>query len=87
MDRLTVRMRGMLEPFMLRRLKGEVASQLTAKRHEERRVPMVPVQVRPAENLVNDSVSLHIVCSQGDPVLVWGLGIALIGRARVEVGR
>lgn len=47
MERLTLRMRGMLEPFMLRRLKGEVASQLTAKRHEERRVPMVPVQVHP----------------------------------------
>lgn len=44
MNRLTERMRGMLEPFLLRRLKSEVASQLTAKRHQERRVPMVPVQ-------------------------------------------
>ena len=44
MNRLTERMRGMLEPFLLRRLKSEVASQLTAKRHQERRIPMVPVQ-------------------------------------------
>ena len=41
---LTERVRGMLEPFMLRRLKSEVASQLTPKLQQERRVAMVPVQ-------------------------------------------
>ena len=43
-ERLTERMRAVLGPFVLRRLKCEVASQLTAKQHHEQLVSMTPEQ-------------------------------------------
>ena len=44
-ERLTERMRAVLGPFVLRRLKSEVASQLTAKQHHEQLVNMTPEQL------------------------------------------
>lgn len=41
---LTQRMKAMLSPFVLRRLKSQVASQLTAKRQHEELVSMTPEQ-------------------------------------------
>ena len=43
-ERLTERMKAVLGPFVLRRLKSEVASQLTAKQHHEELVNMTPEQ-------------------------------------------
>ena len=42
--RLTERMKSVLGPFVLRRLKAEVASQLTAKQYHEEVVSMTGVQ-------------------------------------------
>ena len=41
---LTNRMKAMLSPFVLRRLKSQVASQLTAKQQHEEVVSMTPEQ-------------------------------------------
>ncbi len=43
-QRLTERMKAVLGPFVLRRLKSEVASQLTAKQHHEELVAMTSEQ-------------------------------------------
>ena len=43
-QRLTERMKAVLSPFVLRRLKAEVASQLTAKQHHEEVVHMTEQQ-------------------------------------------
>ena len=41
---MTERMKAVLSPFVLRRLKSEVASQLTAKQHHEEVVHMTEQQ-------------------------------------------
>jgi len=38
------RMRSLLDPFLLRRLKQQVATQLVAKQQLERRLPPTPAQ-------------------------------------------
>ena len=45
-QRLTERMKAVLRPFMLRRLKSEVASQLTAKQQHEQVVEMTRQQTQ-----------------------------------------
>lgn len=44
MQGLTERMKALLSPFVLRRLKSQVASQLTAKQQHEEVVSMTPEQ-------------------------------------------
>lgn len=44
MQGLTERMKALLSPFVLRRLKSQVASQLTAKQQHEEVVTMTPEQ-------------------------------------------
>lgn len=46
MGRLAERMQGLLRPFVLRRLKTEVATQLVPKQHQLHKVPMTPEQAR-----------------------------------------
>ena len=43
---LTERMKAVLGPFVLRRLKSEVAQQLSAKRHVVRKLALAPDQAR-----------------------------------------
>ncbi len=45
-QRLTERMKAVLGPFVLRRLKSEVASQLTAKQQHEQVVEMTQQQTK-----------------------------------------
>ena len=45
-DRLAERMKGLLRPFVLRRLKTEVANQLVPKQHKLHCLPMTPEQAQ-----------------------------------------
>jgi len=53
-QRLTERMKAVLGPFVLRRLKSEVASQLTAKQQHEQVVEMTQQQTQMYHKAVQD---------------------------------
>ena len=53
-QRLTERMKAVLGPFVLRRLKSEVASQLTPKQQHEEEVTMTPQQACMYRNAVQE---------------------------------
>jgi len=70
-QRLTERMKAVLGPFVLRRLKSEVASQLTAKQQHEQVVEMTQQQTKVYHNAVQ-----HLrakIGANGKGVFAWRL--------------
>ena len=68
MQQLTERMKAVLGPFVLRRLKTEVASQLTAKQQHEEVVIMTPEQAALYQKAVEQLRAEVALKSTGDPV-------------------
>lgn len=95
-QRLTERMKAVLGPFVLRRLKSEVASQLTAKQQHERVVEMTRQQTKMYHKAVqhlrakigaNDK-GVHGVSYQSSCLLTkseWSHHLTIITRLRMSL--
>ena len=64
-QQLTERMKSMLGPFVLRRLKSDVASQLTAKQHKVEMVSMAESQAQLYKEAVQELKAQVAVSSKG----------------------